>query len=440
MLPDAPRMLFLVALVLRCLFTDGQTIAFPGAEGFGKYTTGGRGGKVIVVTNLDDHGHGSFRAAVETEGPRMVIFNVSGTIALESALIIRNGNITIAGQTSPGGVCVKNFPVIIEADNVMIRFMRFRLGDELKQEADALTAIKGNSNIIIDHCSISWSTDECASFYRNRNFTLQWCIISESLNKSVHQKGEHGYGGIWGGEGASFHHNLLANHSSRLPRFSGSASTPNPSGELVDFRNNVIYNWQTNSSYGGEKGRYNIVGNYYKPGPATPGEKYYFINPWPPFGNFFISGNVFAGSADLTQNNKLGIFKAPVDSVTVDAPFDVIAITTQSASSAYACVLDHAGVSHSRDSVDRRIIADVRSGRSESGSRKNGIIDSQAEVGGWPLLKHTTLDRDSDSDGMPDHWEIKNGLNPGHAGSDARSLHAEYDNLEIYLSELVKGS
>jgi hypothetical protein len=439
MLANVSRIFSVVALVLCCLFADAQTIAFPGAEGFGKYTSGGRGGKVIVVRNLADNGPGSFRSAVEAEGNRIIIFSTSGTIALESSVIIRNANVTIAGQTSPGGVCVKNFPVIIEADNVTIRFMKFRLGDESKQEADALTAIKGNNNIIIDHCSISWSTDECASFYRNRNFTLQWCIISESLNNSVHEKGPHGYGGIWGGKGASFHHNLLASHSSRLPRFSGSASTPNSSEELVDFRNNVIYNWESNSSYGGEKGRYNIVGNYYIAGPATEKEKFYFINPWTPFGKFFIRENVFAGKDDLTKSNILGISEAHPDSVTVDIPFDVIAIITQSATSAFVSVLDYAGDSHSRDSVDHRIIAEVRSGRSERGAMKNGIIDSQSDVGGWPLLEHTPTKDDTDSDGVPDDWEIKNGMNPGHADSSARSLHAEYDNIEIYLSELVSG-
>jgi hypothetical protein len=435
---NVPRIFSVVALVLRCLVLDAQTIAFPGAEGFGKYTSGGRGGKVLTVRNLADHGPGSFRAAVEAEGPRIVVFSTSGTIALESALIVRNANITIAGQTSPGGVCIKNFPVIVEADNVIIRFMKFRLGDESKQEADALTAIKGNHNIIIDHCSISWATDECASFYRNRNFTLQWCIISESLNNSIHEKGAHGYGGIWGGKGASFHHNLLASHTSRLPRFSGSASTPNSPDELVDFRNNVIYNWQHNSSYGGEKGRYNIVGNYYKPGPATKIERFHFINPWAPFGKFFICENVFAGRVDLTKNNMLGISKAHPDSVTVDIPFDVISITRQNATSAFARVLDYAGDSHCRDSVDRRIIAEVRSGRSEGGAMKNGIIDSQADVGGWPLLKYTAAENDSDSDGMPDGWEVENGLNP-HADASSRALHQEYDNIEVYLGELVNG-
>ena len=237
--------------------------------------------------------------------------------------------------------------------------------------------------------------------------------------------------------GASFHHNLLASHNSRLPRFSGSASTPNSAEELVDFRNNVIYNWQNNSSYGGEKGRYNIVNNYYKPGPATRSNKFYFINPWRPLGKFYISGNVFAGNLDLTKNNLLGIYAADPDSTTVDVPFNVVSIPRKIASSAFASVLDYAGDSHLRDSVDRRIIEEVRMGRSQSGPMKNGIIDSQADVGGWPLLKPTTADIDSDSDGMPDSWELEKGLNPGRADASGRSHHAEYDNIEVYLNELV---
>ncbi|HYF70731.1 MAG TPA: pectate lyase [Ohtaekwangia sp.] len=425
-------------LFIRC--HAQKTIAFPGADGFGKYTTGGRGGKVIIVTNLNDDGPGSLRDAIQKKYPRTIVFAVSGNIELVSPLDVNNGNVTIAGQSAPGdGICIKNYPVSVKADNVIIRFLRFRLGDESKQQADAFGGNKGMSGIIIDHCSMSWATDECASFYRNKNFTLQWCIVSESLNHSIHEKGDHGYGGIWGGKGASFHHNLIANHTSRLPRFSGSASTPNSPDELVDFRNNVIYNWKGNNTYGGEKGRYNMVGNYYKPGPATSDSKFYLVNPSQPYGKFFLEGNIFHGNDAITQNNKLGIKTDHVDSTLVNRPFEVEKINEQSAKMAFDLVLTSAGASLYRDSVDKRIAGEVRTGNSVSGKNKNGIIDSQNDVGGWPMLKKGLPLKDTDQDGMPDAWETENKLNPNDQ-TDAikKTLDAQYDNLEVYLNELVK--
>ena len=418
-----------------------HTLAFPGAEGFGKHTTGGRGGEVLVVTNLHDAGPGSFRAAVDKKGPRIILFSVSGTIALESALDITNGNITIAGQSAPGeGICLKNYPVSIKADNVILRYLRFRMGDEKAQQADALTSNKGNNNIIIDHCSMSWATDECASFYRNQNFTLQWSIISESLNHSVHEKGDHGYGGIWGGEGATFHHNLISSHNSRMPRFSGSATTANSPEELVDFRNNVIYNWGFNNIYGGERGRYNVVHNYFKPGPATQeNKKDRFLNPSAPYGKFYVAHNYMVGNAKISRNNWAGGVQCDYpDSVKINKPFAVMPLPRQAAEEAYKQVLLQAGASLQRDAVDSRIVAEVKSGASGMGKTKNGLIDSQQEVGGWPELAGKGPVPDGDLDGMPDTWERQNGLN-FRSAADAVSfkLHKSYTNLEVYLNSLV---
>jgi pectate lyase len=416
-----------------------QNIAFPGAEGFGKLTTGGRGGKVITVTNLNDSGPGSLREAIQTKGARIITFGISGTIALESDLPINDGNLTIAGQSAPGdGICIKNYPMRISADNVIIRYMRFRLGDEKKIEDDAFNG-RSSNNVMIDHCSISWSTDECASFYRNSNFTMQWCIISESLKNSVHHKGEHGYGGIWGGTGVSFHHNLFAHHTSRNPRFSGSSTTPNSPNELVDFTNNVIYNWEGNSTYGGEKGRYNMVNNYYKAGPATIDSKRdRIVNPSEPYGKFYVAGNIVTASEEVTANNWNGGVQCDDPSATkADSPFEVVVLENiQSAEAAYQSVLKSAGASHCRDIIDQRIVKEVENGTATFG---NGIIDSQTDVGGYPSLKSTKALKDSDLDGMPDAWEKKNNLDSNDAAdASAFTIDKNYTNIEVYLNQLVE--
>ncbi|MDR3340007.1 MAG: hypothetical protein LBT25_07970, partial [Candidatus Symbiothrix sp.] len=438
-------------------------LAFPEAEGFGRYTSGGRGGQVWFVDNLNDSGEGSLREAIQQKGARTIIFRISGTIYLNTALEIRNDSLTIAGQTAPGdGICLAAHPVKIAANDVIIRYMRFRMGDIGKAEDDALSGTR-HKNIIIDHCSMSWSTDECASFYNNENFTLQWSILSESLRKSVHAKGSHGYGGIWGGMKATFHHNLLAHHSSRNPRFCGARyHEQTKETEIADFRNNVIYNWGFNSAYAGENGQYNMVNNYYKPGPATQKSvRYRILEAWQSndgngfhdFGKFYISGNVMEGSPAVTKDNWEGVdYKAYSDKDRVDQPqpktdsllqrcrsekaFEYTITTQHTAQQAYEAVLKQAGASLLRDAIDKRIVSEVRSGTAIFG--ENGMIDSQIQVGGWPTLSSRPSPEDTDKDGIPDAWEAAHGLdktNP--ADRNAYTLSKIYTNLEMYLNSLA---
>ncbi|MHA6249315.1 pectate lyase family protein [Pontibacter sp. CAU 1760] len=437
--------------------------AFPGAEGFGRDATGGRGGKVIKVTNLNDAGAGSLRAALATAGARMIVFEVAGTIALASNLNINLGDVTIAGQTAPGGgITLKNYPVTVNADNVIIRFMRFRMGDEAGQEGDALGG-RFHKNIIVDHCSMSWSTDECVSFYANEHFTLQWSIISESLRNATHAKGAHGYGGIWGGKNASFHHNLLAHHDSRNPRLGEEAGKAFALTDLVDLRNNVLYNWGNNSTYGGEAMNVNIVNCYYKPGPVTTkkerilsidknkvsGTEVYDV-----WGKFYINGNFVEGSARATSDNwAYGVFnqfhgsygtvsEADKAAIRLTAPHPIHNnVTTHTATDAYERVLAYAGASFERDAVDLRVLENVRQGSFTapgSGGSVKGIIDSQQDVGGWPELASTAAPLDSDNDGMPDEWEKTQRLDPTKANANGRNLSTAYDNIEVYLNSLVK--
>src|SRR5687768_14882551 len=304
---------------------NAVTIAFPGAEGFGKYTTGGRSGKVFIVTNLNDIGPGSFREAAEGKEPRIIVFAISGTIHLDKSISIK-ANATIAGQTAPGdGICIADKSVSLGGDNIIVRYLRFRLGDKWQRQKgmvdgsgsdDAFGGFR-RKLIIIDHCTFSWSNDEAFSVYAGDSSTLQWNLIAEPLNYSYHfETGDkdfehHGYGAIWGGRRLSAHHNLFAHCSSRTPRFDG---IRNAGEEFVDFRNNVIYNWGGNNVYGGEGGRYNIVNNYYRYGPSTSKNvKSRIVNPNKDetrgigFGKFYVNGNYVDEAIQITQNNFEGI-------------------------------------------------------------------------------------------------------------------------------------
>ncbi|OCK53456.1 pectate lyase [Chryseobacterium sp. CBo1] len=441
----------------------GKTISFPGAEGFGRFTTGGRGGKVLFVTKLTDDGsEGTLRYAVEQKGARYIVFKTAGTIYLESPLRIKEGNVTIAGQTAPGdGITVANYETFVAADNVIIRFMRFRMGDQKKFEGDALGArfMKG---LMVDHCSMSWSTDETVSIYVNENTTLQWCVITESLRNSAHQKGAHGYGGIAGGKFASFHHNIYANHDSRNPRLGEYAGSKFALTDLTDFRNNVIYNWGHNNVYGGEGMNVNIVNNYYKPGPATLTKKRIVAidkntkpeaevyNIW---GKYYISGNISEGNPEVTADNwEKGVFNqmnkaynltdADKNSIKINQPHDIQNnVKTDSPKDAYEKILQIGGSSFVRDAVDLRVLKDVKNGiftyEGSLGS-KNGIIDSQKDVGGFPDLKPGKALPDSDNDGMPDEWETKHHLDPKKANANGRDLDKNYDNIEVYTHSIVQ--
>jgi pectate lyase len=443
---------------------DEVAIAFPGAEGFGKYTTGGRGGKIMIVSNLNDKGAGSFREAVEAKEKRIVMFGVSGTIHLESKLFIK-GDITIAGQTAPGdGICLADQPVGLSGDNIIVRYIRFRMGDKYQKGGmvdgnggdDAFGGTR-RKNIIIDHCSMSWSTDEVFSIYAGDSTTVQWNLISEPLNYSYHfETGDkdyehHGYGGIWGGRHLSAHHNLFAHCNNRNPRFDGIRNSPE---ENVDYRNNVIYNWGGNNIYAGEGGNYNLVNNYFKYGPSTSKSvKFRIVNPgkretpFIGFGKYYVDGNYVDEANDVSKNNWLGIHMgnggtdADKKEAVIDKPHPATPIRVQTAKDAYEAVLSYVGASFKRDTLDERIINDVknRTGRfiDVQGGFPHGT-EYEVTVNAWPALKQLPAPADSDKDGIPDDWEKKKGLNPADANDASKvSLHKFYSNIEVYINELT---
>ncbi len=451
--------------LLSCLFHTAfaQQPAFPGAEGFGKYATGGRGGQVAAVTNLDDDGEGSFRNALEKfpGEPLTVIFKVSGIIDLTSKIQIKRSNLTIAGQTAPGdGICLKGHSLILNGasakgnhGNIIIRYIRSRPGGTLKTGLYGFD-MENCHDVIVDHCSFSWANEECAAMYDTKNTTVQWCIVSEGLYEAGHAKGHRSYGGVWGGQYASFHHNLIAHQNSRAIRFNGARA--HDTIALIDYRNNVIYNWgNANAAYGGEVNisggvsQVNIINNYYKPGPATSATLKFARASFQKdkakgTGEWFLDGNFMDGDKALTKKNFRGLDLSEQGypkNAEANAAFPIaVPLPEQSAAEAYAAVLKYAGaIIPKRDAVDERVIRETRTGTASGKGvfGKPGIIDDPMVVGGWPEYKSTDAPADTDSDGMPDEWEKKNSLDPNDAADRNKPDKGGYTMLEKYLHELT---
>ncbi|MFW5985388.1 MAG: hypothetical protein ACOCQ1_03815, partial [Halanaerobiaceae bacterium] len=427
-----------------------KTRAFPEAEGYGAYTRGGRGGEVYIVDNLQDSGPGSLREAIEAEGPRIIVFTVSGVIHLEEPLEINNPEITIAGQTAPGeGITIYGYPTFVNTDQVIIRHLTFRMGDENELTGDALRG-RNLKNVIIDSVSTSWGSEQTATFYRVENFTMQWSIVSEALYDSIHEKGRRGYAGIWGGKGASFHHNLLAHHGSRTPRFSGGGDVHSRNRDdvpdLVDFRNNVIYNWSGYGVHGGEFGLHNMVANYYKPGPATGNGKIAYQIVRPHYDSYwYVADNYLEGYPEITADNWAGgvqpdasVEADSLDKLKAKNPFPYFPVETQTASEAYELVLEKAGANlPARDAIDQRIIEETRTGTAKYGGvagEHTGIIDSQTDTEGLPFIRRIPAALDSNDDGIPDYWAIQYGFAPDKLEVTGDISQDGYTNIEEYMN------
>lgn len=453
--------------------------AFPGAEGGGKYSFGGRGGRVIVVTNLNDDGPGSFRWAVEQGGARVVVFNVAGIIRIKTPVIIRAPYITIAGQTAPGdGVCLAGESVWINTHDVIIRYMRFRRGETWVGRRD--DAIGGNpvGNIMIDHVSASWGLDENMSMYRHMyndstnkpsedklgtaNITIQNSIFGEALDTW-----NHAFGSTLGGENCTFMRNLWANNAGRNPSIGWNG--------IFNFVNNVVFNWVHRSVDGGDyRAQYNIINNYFKPGPATPKDNnvgHRILKPESGrsklnhhvYGRCYVNGNIMEGYPEVTKDNWNGgvqVEELPdagefTPYMKWNKPLPMPQFTILSAEAAKTYVLANAGATlPKRDAVDARIVEQVRTGkivadpnvplpstqfkhrRLPIDSYKIGIITDPVQVGGYPEYKGTAY-KDSDNDGMPDEYEIKAGLNPKNAADAAKITKSGYSNIEVYLNSKV---
>lgn len=465
---------------------QAATPAFPTAEGYGMYATGGRGGKVVEVTTLEDDANGtivgSLRWALKQHSsfPLTVVFRVSGIIDLKADLRSnRTMGTTLAGQTAPGdGICIRGAKCNFGgSQNLVIRHLRFRIGlkGDTAFAAGGSIGIENAANWIIDHCTFGWSGEENMTIYDNNNTTVQWCILHEGLYACGHSKGARSYACQWGGQTATYHHNLLAHNVSRTPRFNGARS--NDFNVLLDYVNNVNYNWgKANSAYGGDiersTHRANLVNNYYKPGPARPGtsDSYFVQSSYnssqgtTKIAKWYLSGNVMEGSsnADITTNNALGVDRGGYpssvrDSVISKTWFEVpYPVTTQTAQVAYGLVLEKAGA-FPRDTVDRRIVKEVRTGTASGkgtsatylgsdGTTQStnpyynvtkGIIDHPSAVGGYPTYATYNTVTDADHDGMDDAWELEKGLDPTNPDDRNQYTSSGYTALEVYLNSLV---
>jgi hypothetical protein len=460
--------------ILLCISTalsggnPNPTPAFPTAEGFGKWATGGRGGQVVAVTNINDSGEGSLRWALDKypDQPITVVFNVSGIIDLKTDIRIKRSNVTIAGQTASGdGICLKSHSLRINGasgraggnhGNIIIRYLRSRPGGKDKSGLYGID-VENCHDVMIDHCSFSWANEENAALYDTKNLTIQWCISSEGLYEAGHAKGHRSYSGVWGGQRSTFHHNLIANNNSRTVRFNGARA--HDTTALIDYRNNVIFNWSApNACYGGEveisngKSMINMVNNYYLPGPATPKELKFIKANYTPekakgVGTWYVNGNVMRGSQALNNDNSNGVDakEVPADKqkdIFVSAPFAVTdAVALQPADKALETVLANAGATlPKRDATDERLVKEAKTnqclGMGVLG--KPGIIDDPSAVGGWAKYQSKAPEKDTDGDGIPDSWETKNQLNPRNA-KDGNKLNTEgYTMLEVYLNSLTK--
>jgi len=429
----------LTAVVLFSLVTcassgeENRILAFPGAEGYGAYAKGGRGGRVIAVTNVNEEGPGSLRMACDAEGPRTVVFRTGGTIRTAKPIAIRHPYITIAGQTAPGdGICIRGAPLLVNTHDVVVRGLRIRVGDDPNgsegSNRDGIWIGSRDStvhDVIVDHCSISWAIDENVStWYPCHDITIQWCIVSEALQDSLHSKGPHSMGLLIGDHThrLSVHHNLLAHNNYRNPQLMGDTTS-----EIV---NNVVYNWRYSAvAFDDPKGngpsKAHIVANTFIPGPDTERDASGVGIPANMQGGtqVYLLGNKIRGDHPLVRprpSNERYLSVIPV--------LENSGLQTESADKGYERVLSGAGATFPRrDVVDRRLAAQVV-------ERKGGIVHSQAEVGGWPDYRPGESERDSDSDGMPDEWELKHGLDPHRPDNNGDDNRNGYANIEEFLN------